>query len=600
MRRRLGRSAWGVGAALVLAISIGITLRQLALVAARPARFSGALIVRDMPSLLASTRLPRAVRVVVVRDEAAASFHDSPAVLDSIVDAWRDALAATGADARIVASSGLARAPRPDVLVVPAAPCLSIATREALDRAGSRGQGLIISGAPGTHDAGCRAIGFGLLVAMTGASRAAVLDDPPMVYVTIPNGGLLGADVPPGARIDVDPGGQIALRGTGREGVYTRYDLRPAPAADSPLLDGALARAVYRGAPVAWWGFEPHRVLDRPWDRAVMRLLVRNSLAWAARIPLATIEPWPGDHHAAVVIAQDVESGFANARFAADSLRAIGLPSTFFLTSRLALRNRRVARTLLRSGEVGSHSEDHRLLGGTPVAEQQARLRATQRDLAEITGGSVAGLRPPEEQFDRGTFEAWIAAGGRYVLGSNGSRSAAPELLAIGDDTLTLLPRTGLDDLAAIQKAGNDPGIAEALLDEEFRHIRGLGGLYAFSYHSQLLSRSEHVPVVARLARTFAADPTVWVATAGDVAAWWRARATLAIEVRARGGHRLELVVRNPGGDSVRDAVARVMLPAGRRAAVDGRLESPPDVVRVLLPALGPGEARTVTISLDG
>ena len=39
------------------------------------------------------------------------------------------------------------------------------------------------------------------------------------------------------------------------------------------------------------------------------------------------------------------------------------------------------------------------------------------------------------------TMRAWLAAGGRYLLGANDTRCAAPELLGFGDDTLVLLPR---------------------------------------------------------------------------------------------------------------------------------------------------------------
>ena len=168
MRAPQPLAVWGGAAALVLAISVGLTIRQAALRGAAPDRFSGSRTIREMPSLLASPRLDARVRVVVVRDEAAAGFYDSP-VLDSIVAAWRDAIAATGADVRVVRSTQLGGAAR-DVLVVPGAPCVSIATREAIERAGARGEGLIVSGPVGTHDAGCQPIGFGLVIALTGVS----------------------------------------------------------------------------------------------------------------------------------------------------------------------------------------------------------------------------------------------------------------------------------------------------------------------------------------------------------------------------------------------------------------------------------------------
>jgi len=582
--------AWGVPATLVVAISVGLTLGQAGFASGpEPPRFSGSTVVHGLPSLFAPARLPSRVRVAVVRDAAAADYYDSPAQLDTIVRAWRAALTAIGAEASIVPSSELARAAAARVLVIPSAPCLTIATREAIERAGARGQGLIVTGAAGTHDAGCRHIGYGLLVALTGASRVEVLRDRSMVYVAVPYGGPLSADVPPGARIDVHPASQIALRGAPRDAIHAGYELRPAPADGSPLLDGALTHAVYEQARVVYWGFELNDVVDVPWNRDVVALLVRNSVAWAAARPLATVEPWPSGRAAAVVLAQDVEYQFANARYAADSLRAIGVPGTFFVTSGMARRHRRIAKGLLRAGEVGSHTENHRLLGG---------LDETQRDLTALLGTPVSGLRPPEEQFDLATMAGWLAAGGTYLLGANDARSVAPELLPVGRDTLILIPRTGADDVALMVRSARDAAATETRYGDDFAHVRALGGVYTLSYHSQLLARPENVPVLARLARTFARDTTVWLATAADVAGWWQARARIETDVRMRSTSRLDVTVRNRGTLPVEGAVVRVTLPAARRVIrSDGRLlAADAGVARVLIPHLGKGESRTISI----
>ncbi|HMI44942.1 MAG TPA: hypothetical protein VK491_02165, partial [Gemmatimonadaceae bacterium] len=157
---RRGTLAWVIPAALVVVVSIGISMRQARATSDPvPKRFSGSTVILKMPSLLNSARLPSRVSVAIVRDEAARKFYNSPATLDSIVSAWRDALAAVGADARIVSSSSISATRSARVLVIPSSPCLTVATREAIDLAGARGQGLIVTGAAGVNDAGCRHIG---------------------------------------------------------------------------------------------------------------------------------------------------------------------------------------------------------------------------------------------------------------------------------------------------------------------------------------------------------------------------------------------------------------------------------------------------------
>src|SRR5262245_33869791 len=71
-------------------------------------RFSGSAVVAGMASLLPTARLPARIRVVVVRDGAAASFYDSPAALDSIVKTWREELVAIGADVKVLSPDALA------------------------------------------------------------------------------------------------------------------------------------------------------------------------------------------------------------------------------------------------------------------------------------------------------------------------------------------------------------------------------------------------------------------------------------------------------------------------------------------------------------
>jgi peptidoglycan/xylan/chitin deacetylase (PgdA/CDA1 family) len=599
---RLDTVSFGIAAGTVLAISLVLDLRREAQeTSAEAPQFSGSAVVAGMPSLLPDPRLPTRLRVTVVRDAAAASYHDSPATLDTIVEAWRVELAAIGADVRVVRSGSLPAERAADVLVVPSSTCMTVSTREAIDDAASRGQGLILTGLAGVYDAGCRRIGFGLLVAATGAWRAEVLEPREMVNVVLPAGSPLAADLPPGARIELNPGGQVAVRHPGREAYYADYDLQPEPAAATPLLDGSLVRATRGRGRVVYWGFELQDVVPRAWNRSIVRLLVRNSIAWAARVPLAWVEPWPHGRLAAAAFAQDVEHQYSNARFALDSLRAAGVPGTYFLTSNYASHYSHLTRQLAAAGEVGTHSENHRRLGGAPLDVQRARLSTSQRALTRLMGSPVPGLRPPQEQFDSATMAAWLAAGGTYLFGANDARTAAPELLRIGVDTLVLVSRFGRDDFALARPgAQHDIRTIVTQFLNDFEQVRALGGLYVLSYHSQLLARPDLVPVLAGVARSIAADSGVWVATTSEIATWWRTRASLRIETRTRGANSLDVIVHNGGAQSLSGAVGRVVLPDSRRAldASAPLLPSDPGVVRLALPPLPGSTTQSFTVRL--
>src|SRR5688572_27884320 len=560
-----------------------------------PKRFAGSTTVIPLPSILPPATLASAVRVALVRDPAAASYFTKSASYDSIIHRWSERLRATGADVRVVAPGELA-ASDASVLVSASAHCLSVATRAALDRAAVRGQVLIVQEAFGINDLHCRPIGYGLLVALTGASRVDTLEKRDIAYVTFPSGSALATGIPPGTRLELDPAPYVALRRAGRDAFFSSFGLRPEPARAAPLVDAAVVRSRFGRARVAYWSFELTGVTDLPWDRSITQLLVRNAVAWTARTPLAELEPWPNGKVAAAVLAQDVEDQFANARYALDSLRAAGVRGTYFLTSELARRHESLTRAIAEQDEIGTHSENHRLLGGQPADVQRRRLALTQVHLRDLLGEPVAGLRPPEEQFDLATLSAWREAGGSYVFGANNSRAAAPELLEIAGDTILLLGRANVDDFdaASLARRGSLDEIVKEYLSE-YQKVRALGGLYLLSYHSQLLARPELVPALARIARRIHADTAVWLTTASEVVDWWRARAavtTSAIRVSPRA---LRVDIRNTGPDTVRGLIARVALGDGERASGAARvLRSEAGTLRFVVPPLAPGATREV------
>ncbi|MGH7637801.1 MAG: polysaccharide deacetylase family protein [Gemmatimonadaceae bacterium] len=578
--------AFGAPAVAVVAISAFFTLRANATPAADPQRFSGSNVVMRLPSLLREARLPAGFTVAIVRDHEAASFYDNPSTLDTIIAVWRRALAPSGATVRVVRPSAI-RSTNARVLVVPSSPCLSLDTRAAIDGAGERGQGLIVSGPTGTHDAGCRRIGYGLLLGLTNASRVEAIRERSMVYAAIPAGTPLSADLPPGARLNIAPAGQIALRVPARDVFYSDFTLGANPVDDAPYLDAAVVRGTYRDARVVYFGFELRDVADDAWHHDVLSVLTRNAVAWAAGTPIVALAPWPSGYRSAAVIAQDVEASFANARYALDSLEALGVRSTFFVTSNLAQDHRRLTRAMLDVGEVGTHSENHRLLGGTPFEAQLERLESTRRDLGELLENEVSGLRPPEEQFDEATMRAWLAAGGQYLLGANDTRCAAPELLGFSGDTLVLLPRAFADDFAA---AGPEyrraPHLVAGIMRADMRRAKDLHGLYVLSYHSQLLAKPEYVGVVAGLARELVADSSIWLATAGDVADWWRRRSLVEVQVVRTTDAYIDLRVRNRGDDVLKNVAVLVSLPRGSRLKSTANVSSANGLAQVTVPRI--------------
>jgi peptidoglycan/xylan/chitin deacetylase (PgdA/CDA1 family) len=599
LMRYTGAAAWGLLAVTVLAVSVVLTRRSAeALTPPAIKHFSGSVVVQRLPSVLESPRLTRSVTVDILRDEESARFYDSPATLDSIIGAWRTALVAVGANARVIASRDIGDR-HAQVLVVPSSPCLTLASRQAIQSAAAEGRGLIVTALTGNRDIGCRPIGYGFIIDATNAARADVLESRPMVYVAFPEGSPLADGIPPGARLEVNPGQQVALRGSSRDAFYSDYSLRPAPADHQPLLDAAVSRSMLGSARVVYWGFELRDVAARPWSAELARLLVRNSVSWAAAEPTATLEAWPNGRRAAAAIAQDVEGEFGNTAFALDSLNAAHVRGTYFLTTNVAKRYTRLTRELAAAGEVGSHTEKHWVLGGNPADVQRQRLANTQDDLRNMLGHASQGLRPPEEQFDTTTLVAWAAAGGSYVFGANDQRSASPELLAFGADTIVLIGRFGSDDFAVVGQHRTDANAALRVFLADFDQTRALGGAYVLSYHSQVLARPEWVPVLARADRAIASDSTVWCTTTDSSASWWRARSAVTARVDASSRARVIVTVRNSGRLPINDIVVHVRdVTTQTPARSDAKLlASAAGELRLLVPSLPGGATKAYTVT---
>ena len=592
-------------AVLTLAVVAWQRRRALALTASGEShRFPGAETVLNRGSVLPPATLAAPVHVDILRDPASDAYYDRRERMDSILAVWRQALAAVGAVAREVTPQEALTATDEQVLIIPASPCLGRDARHALDAASRRGVGLVVTWLSGVRDGGCRPVGYGLIAQLSGATRLDTLDGSRAeCYVTFLRGGPLAVDIPPGARLELAVANHVALRTPEREAYFSDYTLNPDEVRGEPLLDGAVVRTKIGKSRAVYWGFDLGSVVDRPWDRAVALRLTRNSVAWAAGLPLASVEPWPNGKMAAAVFAQDVEDDFANARYALDTLRAANVPGSYFLVSRLARANAPLSRALAKNGEIGSHTPRHRLLGGAPEEQQLAMLDESQRELTDLLGHPVAGLRPPEEQYDSTTLDAWLRAGGRYVFATLNGRAASPEIMVMGTRPLVMLGRVTNDDFIEVGRRGSTSvDSLAARFIAGFDKVHALGGLYMLSYHSQMLARPELVPALARVARHVAADSTTWVTTAAGIADWWLGRSLLSIQARRVGRARLRLDVRNDGPSAIRGAVARIAIGGDTALTADASvrvLASDDEAIRLLLPTLAPGSSFTTMVQVD-
>lgn len=494
-----------------------------------------------------------------------------PGFYDAEVSAWRDLLEAAGA--RIV---GPAQA---SALVVPWGACLGAGQRNLIVRHLARGGGIVAAGPVGYGDRVCAASGDTLLFGLVGGRDAvAELGEPDGSRYAIALGETtLAAGVPPGARLEIRPAArQLVFRRTDRDVYYGDFVRTPLPHAGEPFFDAAIARTLVGSGRAVVFGFALAHA-EAGWSRAVGRRIAVNAVRWAAGRPVPQLASWPRGARAGVVVAQDVQARPEDVRNVAAATTDV--PVSFFVAASASRRHGAAVRAAATSGEVAVRpSEGDRIEEGT--AQRRARALRDARDaVAGVAGAPVVGFHTGGAVPDARTLAAWRAAGGEYVYGTSDLRSAGPEIVPLGEDSIVLLVRVTPDDFHYLSVDGvRDRGelvgrfLSDLALVAEFR------GLFVLGTHTHTLGRGDLLPALVAVLDEVGGDSTLWSGTAAAAARWWRARAAVELRSGVDAGAVDEVEVRNGGGGDLEGAVLLVDR-AGRARAV------------VTVPPLPPGHS---------
>ena len=180
-----------------------------------------------------------------------------------------------------------------DVIVAPQAACLGPVDRRLVANHLAKGKGLVTTGLFGAYDGVCEPLRDTLLVSLTGIGdgglRAAPRRKGEAHYAVVLGESVLGAGVPPGARIEFGPAGQIVFRNASRDLLYCDYERQPLSAGGS-YFDAAAVRALVGPGRVAAFGFSPLDLTD-DWSRSVGRSMFMNSVRWASGRPVLSGRP---------------------------------------------------------------------------------------------------------------------------------------------------------------------------------------------------------------------------------------------------------------------------------------------------------------------
>jgi Polysaccharide deacetylase len=290
---------------------------------------------------------------------------------------------------------------------------------------------------------------------------------------------------------------------------------------DHPLEGNLSSRSVVLGYPERLW---------QTADPEHLEAIAHNALTWLLRLPSAYKTAWPAPYKSALLLAVDAAEVIAanDMKFAAQ-LEEIGARATYYLLSDNAAKSVALTKELQSRGhELGFMGDSFTGFRDQSTAVQAARVEKMKARMKEI-GVAIdpaSGFHAPTESFDKTTESLLLSAGfGHYISFMDATDSRLP-FLAMGSSkeasglATVVFPRTQRGPEDATEEGDVDDGLKS--FSGELALAVKMGGLSVIRMPSQSILTFEDLEKVIDSLKE--QSKHTWMATASQVASWWRER----------------------------------------------------------------------------
>jgi hypothetical protein len=285
---------------------------------------------------------------------------------------------------------------------------------------------------------------------------------------------------------------------------------------------GRLSRSVVLGYPERLWLTADPKSLEA---------IAHNALTWLLRQPDAYTSAWPQTFRSAVVFAVDSTDPFAPADLELASLfKNNGMIATYYMLSEIALKSAPVLKKIQAQGHELAYMADRYAGFKNQSASAQAKRLEVMRQ--EMNGSGLviaadAGFHPPMASYDKTTEQLISHNGfGHFVTSSDTTDARLPFIstppgtnISSGSTTV-VLPRT-LSDPEVVMEAGDAEEGLKAFLSE-LELSRDMASLSVLRLVQQSFITKEQWEDIFGYLKS--PNGRIWVATASQVADWWRER----------------------------------------------------------------------------
>ena len=479
-------------------------------------------------------------RVLVLKSESTQRLFNSREEDEPYTVMWRNYLKQSSVSYEVVSEVDFLNKDISvyDTLVLPFAICLSSREIEKIrDFAGKERKGIILEGYTGCRDENgiWRDASF-LSEVIGGYSFSDVANeesDSSVAYMIMDGTSMLSYDVPAGFRLGINTYNKPISSNIiePRTNIDSYWEEKPYVYGNRKFSEiSGMAHGNYLKARFVWISFTMGSIIGNPADQKVWAKVMENIMNYVSFRPLFFKDHWPSGKRAAVVFAEDTEDQFANAENAVNVLTEKGIPATFFCVPELASENKEVFRKIYsnKSFEIGLHGLD--VYQGQPFDTQLERLSNGRAMLERLSGRKVRGFRPPEAIYDQNTLQALLDLNYDFIAGDD-TKQASPEALLIqrkkgfslGKNLKSLVkfPKTGDDDYDILvrYKMRNKAQMLESL-KSDFDAIYKVGGLYYYSFHTQLMANEEYIGVISKFI-DYIKTKNVWITNFGELNDWY-------------------------------------------------------------------------------
>ncbi len=306
---------------------------------------------------------------------------------------------------------------------------------------------------------------------------------------------------------------------------------------------------------------------ERLWQTAEPKQLEaihHNVLTWLLRIPNAYKGAWPAGTSSALLVAVDAAEVVSESDMAiAKQMEQSGIRATYYtLSDHLAKSSKNLIALQLRGHEIAFMGDSFSGFKGQPASVQATRLDKARKLTQElqITVPTTPGFHAPTESFDKTTKELLAQRGfGHYIDTMEASEARLPFIAkeASGSIQPVVFPRTQRGPEDATEEGDVDEGIQSFI--SEFSLSTKMGGIAVIRMPTQsLLPAEDWTKVFDGIKQN---SHGVWVATATQIANWWRERERVTVGLRGLISQ-AELLIEISGSEAIKEPiVALINLP---------------------------------------